>query len=123
MKGKDWGKSDSRFVEIYLEAEKNAGFCKSFSGKCERKLTKEEIFMENMIDKNYKLFIGGKWVDGLAGKTFNSRHPSNGELLATCVDAGKVDVDLAVKAGGRLSLAGKTSVPCSAPICCLKSRI
>jgi len=37
-------------------------------------------------------------VDGKAGKTFKAYNPSNGELLATCVDAGKEDVDLAVKA-------------------------
>lgn len=54
--------------------------------------------MANIIDENYKLFIDGKWVDGKAGKTFKAYNPSNGELLATCVDAGKEDVDLAVKA-------------------------
>ncbi|WP_101911259.1 aldehyde dehydrogenase family protein [Marasmitruncus massiliensis] len=54
--------------------------------------------MANIIDENYKLFIDGKWVDGKDGKTFKAYNPSNGELLATCVDAGKEDVDLAVKA-------------------------
>ena len=53
---------------------------------------------EKLIDKSYKLFIDGKWVDGKEGKTFNTYCPANGELLATCVDAGKEDVDLAVKA-------------------------
>jgi aldehyde dehydrogenase (NAD+) len=54
--------------------------------------------MENLIDQSYKLFIGGQWVDGREGKTFQARNPSSGEVLATCVDAGKEDVDLAVKA-------------------------
>jgi len=49
-------------------------------------------------DSKYKLFIGGEWVDGTEGKTFKATNPANGETLATCVDAGKEDVDLAVKA-------------------------
>lgn len=49
------------------------------------------------IDDSYKLFIGGKWVDGKEGKTFKSYNPSNGDYLCTCVEAGKEDVDLAVK--------------------------
>lgn len=57
--------------------------------------------MANIIDESYKLFIDGKWVDGKDGKTFKAYNPSNGELLATCVDAGKEDVDLAVKASWR----------------------
>jgi acyl-CoA reductase-like NAD-dependent aldehyde dehydrogenase len=51
----------------------------------------------NYIDDSYKLFIGGKWVDGKEGKTFKSYNPSNGDYLCTCVEAGKEDVDLAVK--------------------------
>jgi len=49
-------------------------------------------------DSSYKLFIDGKWVDGKEGKIFKAYNPSNGELLATCVDAGKEDVDNAVAA-------------------------
>lgn len=49
-------------------------------------------------DQNYKLFIDGKWVEGVEGKTFKTYNPANGELLATCVEAGKEDVELAVKA-------------------------
>jgi len=54
--------------------------------------------MEKVMDKSYKLFINGKWVDGKEGKTFNTYCPANGELLSTCAEAGKEDVDLAVKA-------------------------
>ena len=49
-------------------------------------------------DNQYKLYIDGQWVDGKEGKTFKAFNPSNGELLAECVDAGKEDVDNAVKA-------------------------
>ena len=49
-------------------------------------------------DSNYKLFIDGRWVDATGGKTFKATNPANGELLATCQDAAREDVDLAVKA-------------------------
>lgn len=49
-------------------------------------------------DERYQLFIDGKWVDSKAGKTFEAHNPANGEKLAACADAGKEDVDLAVKA-------------------------
>ena len=52
--------------------------------------------MQKPISENYKLFIDGKWVDGKEGKTFKTYNPANGELLATCVEAGKEDVDYAV---------------------------
>jgi acyl-CoA reductase-like NAD-dependent aldehyde dehydrogenase len=54
--------------------------------------------MEKVMDKEYKLFIDGRWVDAKDGKTFNSYCPANGEFLSTCAEAGKEDVDLAVKA-------------------------
>ncbi len=54
--------------------------------------------MKNPIDENYKLFINNAWQDGVEGKTFKTYSPANGELLATCVDAGREDVDRAVQA-------------------------
>jgi len=54
--------------------------------------------MNKPMDKEYKLFIDGQWVDGVEGKTFNTYCPANGELLSTCVDASKEDVDRAVTA-------------------------
>jgi acyl-CoA reductase-like NAD-dependent aldehyde dehydrogenase len=54
--------------------------------------------MTGPIDSEYGLFIGGQWTKGKGGKTFKSYNPANGELLATCIDAGKEDVDLAVSA-------------------------
>lgn len=50
------------------------------------------------MDKNYQLFIGGKWVDSVSGKTFKSYNPSTGELNAIVSEATDEDVDLAVKA-------------------------
>ncbi|NLV17001.1 MAG: aldehyde dehydrogenase family protein [Syntrophomonadaceae bacterium] len=54
--------------------------------------------MGKPIDKSYKLYINGKWVDSKEGRTFKAYNPANGELLATCVDGGREDVDDAVKA-------------------------
>jgi len=53
---------------------------------------------EKPMDERYKLFIDGKWVDGKEGKTFKSYCPANGEFLSECTEAGREDVDLAVKA-------------------------
>ena len=54
--------------------------------------------MNTRLDERYKLFIGGKWVDGHGGGTFTTLNPANGETLAVCVDAGPGDVDRAVEA-------------------------
>jgi len=53
------------------------------------------------VDETYKLFIGGEWVDSASGKTFETRSPANGALLATCASADSEDVDRAVKAAWR----------------------
>jgi len=53
--------------------------------------------MSKLIDNSYKLFIDGKWVDGKEGKVYQEYNPANGELLATCVEAGKEEVEMAVK--------------------------
>jgi acyl-CoA reductase-like NAD-dependent aldehyde dehydrogenase len=45
-----------------------------------------------------KLFINGEFVDAISGKTFETRNPATGELLANIAEAGVGDVDLAVKA-------------------------
>ncbi|MFD2370667.1 betaine-aldehyde dehydrogenase [Brevibacillus sp. GCM10020057] len=48
--------------------------------------------------QNYQLFIGGKWVNALSGKTFESLNPATGEVNGIVAEAGEEDVDLAVKA-------------------------
>ena len=45
-----------------------------------------------------KLFIGGEFVDALSGKTFETRNPATGEVITDVAEAGKEDVELAVRA-------------------------
>lgn len=47
------------------------------------------------IKKSYDLFIGGKWVK--APKQFETTNPSTGEVIAKVGEAGKKEVNLAVK--------------------------
>ena len=48
--------------------------------------------------KPHKLLIGGKWVDAAAGKTFPTRNPATGEIIAEVSEADREDVDRAVQA-------------------------
>ncbi|NLT67319.1 MAG: aldehyde dehydrogenase [Acidobacteria bacterium] len=48
--------------------------------------------------RNYRMYINGKWVDALSGKTFATVNPSTGEELGRVPLAGREDVDEAVKA-------------------------
>ena len=50
------------------------------------------------IDEQYRLFIGGKWVNASDGGTFKATCPADGRFLADCAQATKEDVDKAVKA-------------------------
>jgi aldehyde dehydrogenase (NAD+) len=43
-----------------------------------------------------QMLIGGEWVDALSGRTFETRNPATGAVLATLPAAGAEDVDLAV---------------------------
>jgi aldehyde dehydrogenase (NAD+) len=45
-----------------------------------------------------RLLIGGEWVAAASGKTFETRNPATGELLAHVAEAGSEDVDRAVAA-------------------------
>lgn len=63
------------------------------------------------IDKNYQLLIDGQWVDAKDGETFETYNPANGELLATCANAGKEDVDLAVDAAWKAFETWKNVTP------------
>ncbi|PSS20880.1 Aldehyde dehydrogenase family 2 member like [Actinidia chinensis var. chinensis] len=45
-----------------------------------------------------KLFINGKFVDSISGKTFETIDPRTGEVIAKIAEGDKEDVDLAVKA-------------------------
>ena len=67
--------------------------------------------VRDYIQEDYKLFIGGEWVDAENGKTFKSYNPSNGEELATIASASASDVDRAVKAGQKAFESWKDSSP------------
>lgn len=54
--------------------------------------------MSNELKKSYGLYINGAFVDASDGGTFKSTNPATGEVLATCAEATKEDVDRAVKA-------------------------
>ncbi|MDP7704831.1 aldehyde dehydrogenase family protein [Mycobacterium sp. TY815] len=45
-----------------------------------------------------KLFIDGQWVDALAGETFDTLNPADGEVLASVARGRAADVDRAVRA-------------------------
>lgn len=45
-----------------------------------------------------KNYIGGKWVEGSAGRTFDSRNPATGELLGVLTVSSPEDVNTAVEA-------------------------
>jgi coniferyl-aldehyde dehydrogenase len=48
--------------------------------------------------KYTKLFINGEFVDAVSGKTFETRDPRTGDVLAHVAEGDKADVNLAVKA-------------------------
>ena len=56
------------------------------------------------------LYIGGKWVDAAAGKTFESVNPSTREKLGDVPSADQRDVDRAVKAA-KIAFAEWSRVP------------
>jgi len=48
--------------------------------------------------KDQPLFIGGKWLDSVSGKTFPTLNPATGATICQVAEGDKADVDLAVKA-------------------------
>lgn len=52
---------------------------------------------QNIIQKQYGLYINGKWQEASDKKTFESHSPADGRLLSTLSEASDEDVDLAVK--------------------------
>jgi len=59
---------------------------------------KKPATVKRPVVKDQPLFIGGKFVDGSAGKTFPAIDPSTGETLCQVHEASAADVDTAVKA-------------------------
>jgi (Z)-2-((N-methylformamido)methylene)-5-hydroxybutyrolactone dehydrogenase len=48
--------------------------------------------------REYKMLVGGEWVDARSGATFESVNPYSGKAWATAPEAGPEDVDRAVRA-------------------------
>lgn len=48
--------------------------------------------------KDQPMLIGGKWVDSVSGKTFETINPATGQVICQVAEGDKADVDLAVKA-------------------------
>src|SRR4051812_6205948 len=44
------------------------------------------------------MFIGGKWVQSISGKTFPTLSPATGEPICQVAEGDKADIDLAVRA-------------------------
>ena len=71
-------------------------------------------------DMNYKpkgLYIGGKWLDGTAGKTLASINPATGEKLGEVPWADDQDVNLAVEAAKRGFAEWRKVPPAERAIC------
>lgn len=56
------------------------------------------ITKEQLKIKPGKLFIGGKWVDSVSGKTFSTINPATEEVITTVAEGDKEDINLAVAA-------------------------
>ena len=54
--------------------------------------------VSEFIAQPRKMLIGGKWVDAVSGKTFETYNPATGEVLARVAEGDKGDIDRAVKA-------------------------
>ena len=48
--------------------------------------------------REYRMLVGGEWVEALSSKTFESVNPYTGKVWATAPEAGGEDVDRAVRA-------------------------
>jgi phenylacetaldehyde dehydrogenase len=62
--------------------------------------------VSKFVAKPGKMLIGGKWVDAVTGKTFETYNPANGEVLAQVSEGERADVDLAVKAARKAFASG-----------------
>ena len=56
-------------------------------------ISKEEVKI-----KPGKLFINGKWVDSVSGKTFDTLNPATEKVITSVAEGDKADIDLAVRA-------------------------
>ncbi len=59
--------------------------------------------------RDYKMLIGGEWVDSSDGATFESVNPATGEIWSRVPEATEADVDRAVRAAHEAFLTGPWS--------------
>ncbi|MEO5936934.1 MAG: aldehyde dehydrogenase family protein [Terriglobales bacterium] len=52
----------------------------------------------SFVAKQGKILINNQWSNSASGKTFQTFNPATGEVLATCAEGDREDIDLAVKA-------------------------
>jgi len=50
------------------------------------------------MTEDYKVLIGGEWVNAASGETMEIRNPANGQVVGTAPRCGQEEVDAAVKA-------------------------
>ena len=70
--------------------------------------------------KPKRMLIGGKWLEAASGKTFETRNPATGELLANVAEGDAEDIDRAV-AAARAAFNGpwsKFNLPTASACCC-----
>lgn len=65
----------------------------------------------NVMEKEYKLFIGGEWVEGTNNSKIASYNPSNSEKLTEFTDASNEDVDNAIVAASEAFKSWKKTSP------------
>ena len=80
---------------------------------------KEEEMARQLVEaptseevREYKMLIGGEWVEARSGKTFESINPYTGRVWATAPEADEEDVDRAVRASKALN---NSSMPPAKP--------
>ena len=54
-----------------------------------------------LSNRRKQMLIDGRWVDAVSGKTFESRNPASGELLADVAEGDAEDINRAVAAARR----------------------
>ncbi|MDV6286624.1 aldehyde dehydrogenase family protein [Rhodococcus jostii] len=54
--------------------------------------------VREFISRPKQLFIGGRWVDAVSGKTFETHDPATGQVLTTVAHGETADIDKAVTA-------------------------
>jgi aldehyde dehydrogenase (NAD+) len=65
--------------------------------------------VERPAIRRTQLLIGGRWLDAVSGKTFETRCPATEEKIADVAEADKADIDLAAKAARKAFESGPWS--------------